>query len=67
MMIILKPIQDLFQDFNFFEEYSKDWIAVEVGKKGASFNLLNSFMVSYMLLQTDKLLNISFTIFSVQA
>ena len=50
MMIILKPIQDLFQDFNFFEEYSKDWIAVEVGKKGASFNLLNSFMVSYMLL-----------------
>ena len=65
MMIILKPIQDLFQDFNFFEEYSKDWIAVEVGKKGASFNLLNSFMVSYMLLQTNKLLYIGFTIFSV--
>ena len=65
MMIILKPIQDLFQDFNFFKEYSKDWIAVEVGKKGTSFNLLNSFMVSYMLLQTDKLLYIGFTIFSV--
>ena len=66
MIIILKPIQDLFQDFNLFEEDSKDWITVEVGEKCASLNLLNSFMVSYMLFQTDKLLYIGFAILSVQ-
>ena len=67
MMIILKPIQDLFQDFNLFEENGKDLIALEVGEKCASLYLLNSFMVSYMLFQTDKLLYIGFAIFAVQA
>ena len=53
MIAIFKPIQDLFHDLNFFEEDGKNWIAVEVGKERASLYFLNSFVISYMVLQSD--------------
>ena len=66
MVIIFKPIQDFFQDFNLFEKDGEDWVAIEVGKECASLHQLNGFMVSDMLFQTDKLLDIRFAVFAVE-